>query len=402
MNDQGIVEGPITVVVIAGAVARGAYEAAVLAELLPRFLTNAELRNTVFIGTSAGAINAALWARFSHLGVAAAGQAVMNVWSGLEDKDIFRALLPTAFRDAWGLLTGFVTGAGLSSVLNAAPLRETVTRELHAEDIERNLRDRRLRGVGVVATACGAVVAGARSHAFVQFPEGALTFPELPRNTSIDYYAENLGVEHILASSAVPALFQPIAIPVPGDSTRLQQLYIDGGLRLNTPIKPAIDLGARRVIIVSSHSAHYPKNSASPAFIGIDDAVALLLHSMLADGMIEDLNQLRRINALVRAAKAGGVTPPVNKRDRQYRSIPYLVVAPDPGMLANEARKALGHRFCSLHLARYQFLDAALRFVGAGAGRDELLSYLFFDKTYTQAQFALGKSDASQVRRWRR
>jgi NTE family protein len=53
-------------VVLAGAGARGAYEAGVLSVLLPA-MEEYDERPTVWLGTSVGAINAALFASVAHL-----------------------------------------------------------------------------------------------------------------------------------------------------------------------------------------------------------------------------------------------------------------------------------------------------------------------------------------------
>jgi hypothetical protein len=54
----------------------------------------------------------------------------------------------------------------------------------------------------------------------------------------IEYIATpKLGAEHILASSAIPALFPAVRVTTPEQATGW---YFDGGPRLNTPIKPAL------------------------------------------------------------------------------------------------------------------------------------------------------------------
>ena len=52
------------------------------------------------------------------------------------------------------------------------------------------------------------------------------------------------------ASSAIPAAFPAVEIhDGPGAGW-----YFDGGIRLNAPIKPALSLGAERVIVVGLNS----------------------------------------------------------------------------------------------------------------------------------------------------
>ena len=398
MNKPEADHDALTFVVIAGAVARGSYEAGALAELLPRFVP--DLRNTVFIGTSAGAINAALWASYAHLGHPAAGEAVKNVWLSIEDKDVFAPLLRTGARDALGLAWGFANGKGLRSLLDTAPLERTVKRELHTARIAKNLQDKIFRGVGVVATACGEVVAGARSHVFLQYEPLRLGLPRAKRRTPLNYFHEKLSAQHILASAAVPVMFPPVSIKAPRGSKRVEQVYVDGGVRLNTPIKPAIDLKAARIIVVSSHVASYPPETPSAKSIGMDDSLALILHSMLADGMVEDLHKLRDINHYVKETLKVSKEPPTNRSGREYRAVKLAVVAPHAGVMAAAARDALESRGPSLHVARYSLFRKLLRFAGTGPGRDELLSYLFFDRVYAAAQMKLGAEDASKVRDW--
>ncbi len=80
---------PRTAVVVAGAGARGAYEAAVMAKVLPRVLP--DLSSTLFLGTSSGAINAALWTAHARAGrsVQEVGDVVVGVWRNIIQDRVF-------------------------------------------------------------------------------------------------------------------------------------------------------------------------------------------------------------------------------------------------------------------------------------------------------------------------
>jgi NTE family protein len=396
MSSSEVAKKPLTAVVIAGAVARGAYEAAALAALLPRVLDN--LESVIFLGTSAGAINAALWARFTDgsRSVEQVGAAVMDVWRSIDDTDVFGPLIRTLTIDALKLVRGFTREQSLRSLINPEALRRTANRHLPPDAIGHNIANGAFRGVGLAATFCGKNPANSRTHLFWQgAPAQALPTGAGGSDGGIDYRATTIRPEHVLASSAVPVLFEPVQIRQPGGAPGW---YVDGGVRLNTPIAPAIELGAERVIVISSHTAEYAPPSTDSRIPDACDALALSLHSVLADGMIEDLRRLREKNHVVEQS-SGRI--PHNRRNRAYRRVEHIVVAPPPGRLAEEARAALRCApWHSARAARYRLLDAAMRGVGTGPGRDELLSYMLFDPVYFERQFALGAEHARDAR-WR-
>ncbi len=377
MTNQDDAGQGLTVVVIAGAVARGAYEAAALTQLLP--LIGPDLRSTILLGTSAGAINAALWAQAATPGrpLADVGRAVEDVWLGIDRQAVFAF----SARDA---LESRLHGQSPHALLDTTPLEETAKRLMRPNDIAANVSAGSVAGVGAVATLCPQDGSGGRSRLFFHSPR---TPPTPAPGGSIDFAPTPLLPEHVLASSAVPVLFPAMKVQHPESAAGW---YIDGGVRLNTPIKPAIDLGATRLVIVSSYATTYPLAPATrierPT---VPDTAAQSIHAVLGDGMIEDLRRLHRTNELVQQA-------PIKDTDgRPYRRIPFMVVAPANGTLSKIARETYDSRprsFPTFGLDFYSTIDWLLP--GTNLGNNELLSYLYFDARYFNAQFECGRKDA--------
>jgi len=70
---------------------------------------------------------------------------------------------------------------------------------------------------------------------------------------AIDYPRVTLTPEHVLASAAIPAAFPPVSL----GSSEEGSWHMDGGARLNTPLNPALTLGARGLVVVASDPARY-------------------------------------------------------------------------------------------------------------------------------------------------
>lgn len=225
------VNGPVGLV-LAGAVARGAYEAGALCELLPALAGRQESaagqRPSVIVGTSAGAINAVFLASRAHLPAQEVADSLDALWQDIEDGHVFRPKLtpfvPWPHRFRRGLVS-------------TSPLRRTLERHMagHWEKIQENIEEGHLETLGIVATASST----GRSTVFVAGgpkPRGIAGKPFAEDNEKgIDYIRPRGGitVEHVLASAAVPTVFPPIKL----DTGQTTGWFVDGGIRLNTPIK---------------------------------------------------------------------------------------------------------------------------------------------------------------------
>ena len=110
-------------VVVAGAGARGGYEAGVLSVLLPH-LEAAGVVPTLFVGTSAGAINVALYAAVAHLPAVQQGPVVLDAWRRLHSGDVFRSPLVTGLGTAsrWAGQLMRINGIRLTGLLDTSPL----------------------------------------------------------------------------------------------------------------------------------------------------------------------------------------------------------------------------------------------------------------------------------------
>jgi NTE family protein len=201
---------------------------------------------------------------------------------------------------------------------------------------------------------------------------------------------------HVRASAAIPFLFPSIRI---GSS-----YYVDGGLRMNTPLSPALRLAADRVLVVALKHApgraggdcEYPEDAITqPAFL-----LGKVLNALLLDQLEYELQRMELVNAwIARGEEVYGaefldrINVTVSaQRGVGYRLVKATTIRPsaDLGALAAQVRKRTGGRELGT-------LPALLtRFALRGVPEDEadLLSYLYFDACFTSQLVELGREDA--------
>lgn len=376
--------------VLTGGGARGAYEAGVLSVLLPELERRGE-RPTLIVGTSVGAINAAYLAASHHLSAEEATAGLVARWRQVTLPSVVRPIVReqiplVAWRYVADVLS--VPGIRLQSLLDAGPLAHSLQRWNDWDALRSNIDDGRLDALAVVATAV-------QSGRAVIFCDSRLGAPS-HRSHVLDYVETRMNVEHVQASAAIPILFAPVRIDQPHEA---RGWYVDGGVRLNAPIKPALDLGADRLVVVGTASISEPDlepgrhDSEAP---GLRAATLNLLHGALVDPLVEDLRALGNINVFFSDGAPGAQRYRESRSKRPYRTIPYMFVGPRTpsviGALASETFRECYGGVRALRSPDFALLHRLLG--GAGPMEGELLSLLYFDPPFIERLVDLGASDA--------
>jgi NTE family protein len=383
---------------MAGGGARGAYEAGALSVILPELERRGE-RPTYYVGASVGAINAVGLAARQHLPAEQAAGELVGIWRQLRRDQVMRpiisrSLAPLALRFV-GQVVG-VPGVKVPGLLDNAPLPAHLARWADWARMHRSVREEVLGAVAVVATS-------ARTGKTVAFVESAQR-TELHRSRAIAYVDCELQVEHVVASASIPVLWAPTLISTP---ERARGWYFDGGTRMNTPIKPLLDLGADKLVIIALESAAGPvlereRDDAQLPSPDLGDSMAHLLEGTLVDPLIDDLIKLGNINAFM-AGEGAGPGPRLYRTTRgkpPYREVPYVFVAPERrGRIGELATEVFREHFAGVRgLMRsfdFRLINDALG--GMSPTHGDLLSMLFFEPEFIEALIDLGVADA---KRW--
>jgi NTE family protein len=395
-----------TGLVLGGGAARGAYEAGVLSylreELEPEL--GRELRLDILAGTSVGAIHACYLAATSHQ-PRLQGQGMREHWTGMKVEEVLRFGFGDIFRllrEALGKQATHPRDIQYGGLVDPRGLRAIVSRGIPWLGIGRNLRKGHLDALAVSTTHVGS----GRATVFVQRRGGGI--PHWGNDPSYQALATRIVPNHALASAAIPVVFP--AVRVRGE------LHVDGGLRLNVPLSPALRLGAQRVIVISlRHEAvrvpapdgvlETTEQEREQAFATAPFLVGKMLNTLMMDRTDQDLGRLRRLNAILEAGTVaygpgfartlGAVLEP--HRSQPLRYVRELLVRPskDIGALAAEYVRQPEFRRRSSGLAH----KAILRLVDRDAANEaDLASYLLFDGGFADLLIDLGRQDARALR----
>ncbi len=351
----------ISLVLSAGG-ARGAYQVGVL-KAIQEISSKKQIPFSVLCGVSAGSINAATLAAYAD-NFETAINVLEKSWTSINPDSVFKTDIKTIssvsikwLKDlSFGGLTG---GATPKSLLNTEPLQRLLKKTIPIKRIKQNIEGEHLKALTVTATNYYTSTA-------VTFVQTKTEIPMWERTRRRSQFSD-IGIEHLMASSAIPIFFPSVEID--------GKHFGDGCIRNQAPLSPAIYLGSEKIIAIGVRKKSIIDEGLELNPVpSVAHIAGVILDAVLLDSIEMDVVRMDKINQII---KKLGTT-------EKYRKVDTLWVGPseDIGEIA---------------LSYYKKLPRVVRYLLKGLGPDKqistIVSFLLFDPVFCKKLIELGYKD---------
>jgi len=394
--------------VLAGGGARGAYEAGVIKYILQELPKISETQTffNIFSGTSIGALNSCFLASHADNPPKAAKEMV-DYWRSITiDK-----IIHFGYTELFNLFNTLIGRSGsdphqynhtanaphppIAGIFNSAPLFEQMKQAIQWDHIQTCFENHSLKGLSLCATE----VCTGKSTIFYQNNTQKKDIYGKDHSKEARYV--KIQLKHAMASSAIPLIFP--AVQVNGTC------YTDGSLRQNTPIYPAMRLGADKMLVIAlSQDPEIEfctarkgcRRNPNPGMLFL---LGKVLNVLITDALDYELKRIEMFNNIITSGEkiyGDDFLDHINHLTRSYRNADYRIIEtymirPSQNLhqVALECIRDVpneisfpgipGSLLANLFLSNL-FMDS------------ELLSFLLFTPTYIQRLIDLGFQDASK------
>jgi NTE family protein len=380
--------------VLMGGGARTAYQAGVLQALAALIKPPAGKATAfpfqVLVGTSAGALNATYLASRAIDGLAALS-GLGEFWQGLHSRWVYHLPdTPMAQFSRWATALGVTLSARKQgAALDSMPLVDTLHRRIDLNNIDLALTRGDLKALAVTASSytTGVHWTFCQTHQLAS----AQAWNRPGRRAEL----QDITIEHLMASSAIPFLFPATPLWVDGN----MEYFGDGSMRQSSPLSPAVHLGANKILAIGVgqpqrrsmdlSGSSFQASPASKQRPSLGNIAGHAMASVFNDTLMADVEQVQRVNQSIQQLKTHlsehhGLAL---AQSLPFREVEVLAMQP------SESLDALAQAHVhELPRPVHRVLEGLGALKGSGAG---LASYLLFEPGFLRALMALGAQDVA-------
>lgn len=358
--------------VLAGGGARAAYQIGMLKALYEAYGDGA-LPFSIISGMSAGAINGSvLAANADDFGRAIAHSE--KLWRQISVEKVYRTggwdMISSVYRLLYSL---FHHGYGKQavSILDTSPLWRYVQHHVNFNAIRSNIDAGHLSALGISASSYA-------NGGSICFYEGDDSIKNWSHSRRYGLKAP-LGPQHLIASCAIPMILPAVKIG--------RHYYGDGAMRQLSPMSSALNLGARKLMVIglSNNSMTTPlaeplePSAHTPSFAGL---FGQLFNSAFIDAFDADVEHLSRVNQLIAIAKNADPNVALGR----FKSVDVFVC--NPSQALDEITEKYFDRLPKSVRKLMNIMGASKK--GDGSS---MASYLMFDGGFCGELIDLGYQD---------
>lgn len=350
---------------LGGGGARGAYQAGVL-KAISLLLDTKKIPFSILSGASVGCVNAAVLGERAHNFKDGVNR-LLELWCSIQCADLYKT-------SNYALSKSFIANISsmigrqrlLGHILDSSPMHTFIHQVIDFKALEQAIFNRKIETLEII-TSC---YESQKTISFYQHFQKEFNDWKLPLH---DSQQVTMQAEYFLASTSLPLFFPPQYI----DGFH----YSDGHIGLDSPLRGAIQCQANKILVIGTRKSPSVGVPLLLPTTEIDFSRVLggLINGLFLDNIERDIEVINKMNCMAELL--------LKAKESQSYWNPIKILHIQPSIELSVIAQS------QYHLMPL-FLRMFLNFLGAKRHTGDLLSFLLFEKAFTQQLVDLGFADA--------